>query len=72
VAFVVSDQWQDHGIGTFLLKHLMRVARRNGIRGFTAEVLTDNKSMQAVINKSNYKIQSKLNGNVYSYEMDFE
>jgi hypothetical protein len=50
----------------------MRVARRNGIRGFTAEVLTDNKSMQAVINKSNYKIQSKLNGNVYSYEMDFE
>src|ERR1039458_6834888 len=72
VAFVVSDQWQNHGIGTFLLKHLMRVARRNGIRGFTAEVLTENKAMQAVINKSNYKIQSKLNGNVYSYEMDFE
>jgi RimJ/RimL family protein N-acetyltransferase len=72
VAFVVSDQWQNHGIGTFLLKHLMRIARRNGIRGFTAEVLTENKPMQAVINKSNYKIQSKLSGNVYSYEMDFE
>ncbi len=53
VAFVVSDQWQNHGIGTFLLKHLMRIARRNGIRGFTAEVLTENKPMQAVINKSN-------------------
>jgi acyl-CoA hydrolase/RimJ/RimL family protein N-acetyltransferase len=72
VAFVVSDQWQNHGIGTFQLKHLMRVARRNGIRGFTAEVLTDNKSMQAVINKSNCKIKSKLAGNVHSYEMDFE
>jgi N-acetylglutamate synthase-like GNAT family acetyltransferase len=72
VAFVVGDQWQNHGIGTFLLKHLMRVARRNGIRGFTAEVLTDNKSMQAVINKSNCKIKSKLAGNVHSYEMDFE
>jgi acyl-CoA hydrolase/GNAT superfamily N-acetyltransferase len=72
VAFVVSDKWQNHGIGTFLLKHLMRVAHRNGIRGFTAEVLTDNKSMQAVINKSNCKIKSKLSGNVYSYEMDFE
>ncbi|MFZ1073370.1 MAG: GNAT family N-acetyltransferase [Verrucomicrobiia bacterium] len=72
VAFVVGDDWQNHGIGTFLLKHLMRIARRNGIRGFTAEVLTENKPMQAVINKSNCKIRSKLAGNVYSYEMDFE
>ena len=72
VAFVVSDKWQNHGIGTFLLKHLMRIARRNGIRGFTAEVLTDNKSMQAVVNKSNCKVSSRLSGNVYSYEMDFE
>ena len=72
VAFVVGDDWQNHGIGTFLLKHLMRIARRNGIRGFTAEVLTENKPMQAVINKSNCKVSSKLAGNVYSYEMDFE
>jgi len=72
VAFVVSDKWQNHGIGTFLLKHLMRIARRNGIRGFTAEVLTDNKSMQAVVNKANCKIKSRLNGNVYSYELDFQ
>ena len=72
VAFVVSDQWQNHGIGTFLLKHLMRIARRNGIRGFTAEVLVENKAMQTVVNKSNCKIKSRLTGNVYSYEMDFE
>ena len=72
VAFVVGDNWQNHGIGTFLLKHLMRIARRNGIRGFTAEVLTENKPMQAVINKSNCKVRSKITGNVHSYEMDFE
>jgi acyl-CoA hydrolase/RimJ/RimL family protein N-acetyltransferase len=72
VAFVVSDKWQNHGIGTFLLRHLIRIARRNGIRGFTAEVLTANKSMQAVVNKSNTKINSKINGNVYSYELDFQ
>jgi acyl-CoA hydrolase/GNAT superfamily N-acetyltransferase len=72
VAFVVSDPWQNRGIGTFLLKHLIRVARRNGIRGFTAEVLTDNKPMQAVIAKSNCKIRSTLTGNVCSYEMLFE
>ena len=35
-------------------------------------MLTDNKSMQAVVNKSNCKVSSKLAGNVYSYQMDFE
>jgi GNAT superfamily N-acetyltransferase/acyl CoA:acetate/3-ketoacid CoA transferase beta subunit len=72
VAFVVSDEWQNHGIGTFLLKHLMRIARRNGIRGFTAEVLLENKSMQAVINKSNTKVTSEVGSGVVSYQMDFE
>lgn len=72
VAFVVSDQWQNHGIGTFLLKHLMRIARRNGIRGFSAEVLVENKPMQAVINKSNTKVTSKVGSGVVSFEMSFE
>ena len=72
VAFVVQDKWQRQGIGTFLLRFLARVARRNGIRGFTAEVLAENKGMQAVFNKSNTKIHTKFNGSVYSYELDFE
>ncbi|MBM3879730.1 MAG: GNAT family N-acetyltransferase [Verrucomicrobia bacterium] len=72
VAFVVQDHWQNRGIGTYLLRYLMRIARRNGIRGFTAEVLTDNKAMQAVFNKSNTKIKTRFAGNVVSYEMAFE
>lgn len=72
VAFIVRDEWQRRGIGTFLLQYLARIARRNGIRGFTAEVLRDNRAMQAVINKSNTKVRSTLSDNVYSYEMSFE
>lgn len=72
VAFVVRDEWQNRGIGKFMFKYLVNIARRNGIRGFTAEVLRDNKSMQAVFNKSGLKIKSALTEGVYSFEMDFE
>lgn len=50
----------------------MRIARRNGIRGFTAEVLNENKPMQSVFNKSNCKLTTKFTGNVISYQMAFE
>jgi len=72
IAFTVQDNWQKQGIGTFLFRYLTRIARRNGIRGFSAEVLAENKPMQKVFNKSNLKTQCKLSGGVYSYQMDFE
>jgi acyl-CoA hydrolase/GNAT superfamily N-acetyltransferase len=72
IAFTVVDEWQQKGVGTFLFRYLQRIARRNGIRGFTAEVLADNKPMQKVFNKSNLKTQCKLSGGVYSYQMDFD
>lgn len=72
VAFTVSDQWQRRGIGSFMLKHLTRMARRNGIGGFTAEVLAENKGMQTVFNRSGLKVKSQYRGDVFSYEMDFE
>jgi len=72
VAFVVRDAWQGRGIGTFLLKHLITIARRNGIAGFTAEVLRENKAMQHIFNDSGTKVSSRLSDNVYSFELEFE
>ena len=71
VAFVVRDQWQNHGIGTFLLRSLMTVAKRNGIAGFTAEVLRANKAMQAVLNVAPCKVQSELKEGLYHFDLDF-
>jgi acyl-CoA hydrolase/GNAT superfamily N-acetyltransferase len=71
VAFVVRDCWQDRGIGTFLLSYLISIARRQGISGFTAEVLRANKPMQSVFNKSETMVSSRLQGDVYSYRLDF-
>ncbi len=72
VAFVVRDDFQSRHIGGFLLKHLTRIARRNGIAGFTAEVLDVNKSMQSVFQNSGLKVRSRLRQGVYSYDLDFE
>jgi acyl-CoA hydrolase/GNAT superfamily N-acetyltransferase len=71
VAFVVRDDWQLRGIGAFIMKHLATIAKRNGISGFTAEVMRDNKPMQAVINHSGMKVRSSLNDGVFHFEMDF-
>jgi acyl-CoA hydrolase/GNAT superfamily N-acetyltransferase len=71
VAFVVRDGWQGKGLGTFVFQHLIKIAKRNGIAGFTAEVLRENERMQAVFNHSGLKVQSHLEEGVYSFVMDF-
>ena len=72
VAFIVRDQWQNRRIGTFLLKYLMNIARRHGISGFTAEVLRENKAMQAVFNTAPCSVRSQLSEGVYSFELTFD
>jgi GNAT superfamily N-acetyltransferase len=71
VAFLVHDEWQNRGIGTYLLKYLITVAKRNGITGFTAEVLPDNGPMQAVLNKSNCKMRRWLEEGTNMFDLDF-
>lgn len=71
VAFVVRDDWQNHGIGTFLLRHLETIAKRNGIAGFTAEVLKDNRAMQRVFQKSQHKVTATPSEDVISFRIEF-
>ncbi len=71
VAFVVRDEWQGHHIGRFLFRHLATIAKRNGISGFTAEVLRGNKRMQDIFNHSEYKVIAKLSDDVFSFRIDF-
>ena len=71
VALVVLDEWQNHGIGTFMLKYLSRVAQKNGIRGFTAEIHVTNRKMQTVMHKLSGKVDSSLDDLVFSMRSDF-
>lgn len=71
VAFTVLDNWQNRGIGTYLLGQLIQVAKRYGIAGFTAEVLRQNKAMQAVFHNADCQVKSRLEEGVYLFELDF-
>lgn len=71
IAFVVRDEYQNRGLGSFLLRHLTNIALRNGIRGFTAEVLRGNKAMQAVFNNSGLKISTDVDQDKISYRLEF-
>ena len=71
VAFTVKDQWQNRGIGSFMLKFLTTIAKRNGISGFTAEVLRTNTAMQRVFNNSDCRVTSHLTDDVYSFSLAF-
>lgn len=71
VAFVIRDEWQNHGIGSHVFRLLADIAKRNGIAGFTAEVLHDNQRMRAIFNHSEYKVTHQVEGGVYSYVIDF-
>lgn len=71
VAFVVRDDWQNRGIGTALLKHLIVIAKRNGIRGFTAEVLRANVAMQRVFEHGIYEFTRVPHEECFSYQIMF-
>ena len=55
MAFVVVDAWQGRGIGSLLLRYLIDIAREQGLRELTAEVLSDNASMRRVFAKSDFR-----------------
>jgi GNAT superfamily N-acetyltransferase len=56
VAFVVADEYQDHGLGSMLLQRLVETAKRVGIGEFKACVLAENTAMLAVFHGAGFPI----------------
>ena len=56
VAFVVADEYQDHGLGSMLLERLVETAKRAGIGEFKASVLAENSAMLAVFHGAGFPI----------------
>ena len=69
-ALVVRDDYQNQGVGTELNSYLTYLAKRQGLLGFTAEVLEDNTPALRLLEKMGFKAESKEAG-VYEMKLMF-
>ncbi|MFW9799426.1 MAG: GNAT family N-acetyltransferase [Candidatus Thorarchaeota archaeon] len=59
-ALLVQDDYQNKGIGTYMLNHLMRIAKSKGVGAFVAHVHPKNVPMIRILHKTGKVIESKL------------
>jgi acyl-CoA hydrolase/ribosomal protein S18 acetylase RimI-like enzyme len=71
VALVVRDDYQNQGIGTELLTYVTVLAKREGLRGFSAEVLVENQAMMHLFEAAGFSIEKKRGAGVYELRMLF-
>jgi len=71
VAFIVDEKLQNTGVGSFLFDTLIKIARKRGIKGFTADVLTENKPMMKVFEKAPLPIHAVVRSGAYELTIPF-
>ncbi len=71
VALVVKDEYQNMGVGHDMLSYLTRLARRQGLLGFTADVLVENKPMLDLFKNMGFDMEKRSDEGVYEMRMMF-
>ena len=71
-AFLVGDTWQNRGVGIVLLEYLTEIAKKEGLLGFSATVLAENKAMLHLFESMDFQIEKKLENGVYELTMGFQ
>lgn len=72
VAFAVREDQQNSGIGSALLQYLTYLAKRQGLLGFTADVLVENTPMLHVFEKGGFDMHRKSDSGVYELTLKFK
>ncbi|MBF0289475.1 MAG: GNAT family N-acetyltransferase [SAR324 cluster bacterium] len=72
-AFMVRDDWQDKGVGKYLMSRLIDIAHERGIKGFTADILARNTRMRHVFDEcAPAPIQSTMEEGYYHLTFPLE
>ena len=70
-AFIVDENYQGRGIATYLFNLLICAAREEGIAGFKADVLENNRAMLKVYEKAPYPVKTILSIGAYEVTIPF-
>ena len=70
VAVIVRDDYQQKGIGIELLSYLIQLGKKQGLHGFTAEVLVKNIVMLHLLVKMGFEIHTRGEG-MFEMKMSF-
>ncbi|MEN8245783.1 MAG: GNAT family N-acetyltransferase [Thermodesulfobacteriota bacterium] len=72
LGFFVDEKYQGIGLAQHLYSMLMRLARERGLKGFTAEVLQENKGMIKVFEKGGLPVEALLKDGLYNLRIPFD
>lgn len=72
VALVVRDDYHHKGLGTKLLSYLAYIAKKQGLVGFKAEILPDNKHVLHLLEQTGSVVEKKFSSGVYIIEIAFK
>ena len=65
VSFMVRDDWQGKGLGTYMLDLLIKVGKSRNVKSFTAEVMATNAGMLNLFYRTGLDVRAKLEDDVY-------
>ena len=71
VSYLVRDDFQRRGIGSFLIRYLARIARNSGVEGFVAEILPDNLAAMKVLHKLGLPVETVISEGSYRLSVNF-
>ena len=71
IALVVRDDYQNQGVGTEIVSYLAYLAKKQGILGFTAEILPDNVQILRLVEKVGFDLKKTFSAGVYILKVGF-
>ena len=71
VAFIVDEKYQRIVIATYMYQMLIRLAKEEGLQGFTADVLSSNIEMMKVFSKGGHRTSANLENGLYEVTIHF-